>query len=71
MESEFLAATHEIARAHGGGVGAVSKDGVTTVWFSLVLRPDTLEPPGASPAGMPGSADDPMAWVIRSGSSGV
>jgi len=34
-----LALVREIARAHGGDVGAVSRNGLTTVWFSLPLRP--------------------------------
>ena len=32
-----LALVQEIARAHGGSVGAASADGVTTVWFGLPL----------------------------------
>ncbi len=35
-----LALVQEIARAHGGDAGAVSADGLTTVWFSLSLRLD-------------------------------
>ncbi len=35
-----LALVQEIARAHGGDVGAASADGLTTVWFSLSLRLD-------------------------------
>lgn len=36
-----LALVQEIARTHGGEVGAESGGGVTTVWFSLALRPPT------------------------------
>ncbi len=35
-----LALVQEIARAHGGEAGAESANGVTTVWFSLPLRPE-------------------------------
>jgi two-component system, OmpR family, sensor histidine kinase BaeS len=34
-----LALIREIARAHGGGAGAESAGGLTTVWFTLSLRP--------------------------------
>ena len=33
-----LSLVQEIARAHGGDVGAVTGRGLTTVWFSLALR---------------------------------
>lgn len=66
-----LALVHEIARAHGGSVGALSADGVTTVWFSLAPRPGTLEPRGTSPAQMPRSADDQTARVVGWGSPGA
>lgn len=36
-----LALVQEIARAHGGESGAERGGGVTTVWFSLALRPST------------------------------
>ncbi len=36
-----LSIVHEIAHAHGGKTGAVSANGITTIWFSLSLgRPD-------------------------------
>jgi signal transduction histidine kinase len=43
-----LALVQEIARAHGGDVGAVSAGGLTTVWFSLSLRLDAAA--ASSPA---------------------
>ncbi len=50
-----LALVQEIARAHGGKVGALSADGVTTVWFDLPLRP------GRSGAAAVASAAEPRA----------
>jgi signal transduction histidine kinase len=45
-----LALVQEIARTHGGGTCAASADGVTTVWFSLALRPGALKAGSAPPA---------------------
>ncbi len=66
-----LALVHEIARAHGGGTGAVSADGVTTVWFSLALRPDASEAHSASPARVPRTVDGDTVWAAWSGKPGV
>lgn len=44
-----LALVQEIARAHGGEAGAESGGGVTTVWFSLALRPATAATMSAVP----------------------
>ena len=60
-----LALVHEIAGAHGGGTGAVSTDGVTTIWFSLALRPGASEALGAAPAVAPRTADGEAAWAVR------
>lgn len=42
-----LALVQEIARAHGGDVGAASADGVTTIWFDLPVRPKLPTPHAA------------------------
>ena len=66
-----LALVHEIARAHGGGTGAVSADGVTTVWFTLALRPGASEAGGTSRDEAPGIADGNSAWATGRGIPGV
>ncbi len=43
-----LALVQEIARAHGGEVGAASADGVTTIWFELPIRPRPAAPLAAT-----------------------
>jgi two-component system, OmpR family, sensor histidine kinase BaeS len=43
-----LALVQEIARAHGGDVGAVSAQGVTTVWFTLPVQSGEAAAPGRS-----------------------
>jgi signal transduction histidine kinase len=58
-----LALVHEIARAHGGGTGAASANGITTIWFSLALRPGAAEARGASPARESPTADGKAAWA--------
>jgi len=52
-----LALVQEIARAHGGGAGAASADGRTSVWFSLALEPAAA--PATPAAGAEGAADEP------------
>jgi len=42
-----LSLVQEIARAHGGGVGAESADGLTTVWFDVPVRPVSGSLPAA------------------------
>ncbi len=54
-----LALVQEIARAHGGDVGAVSAGGLTTVWFSLSLRLDAAA--ASSPAVV--KAQRAAAWT--------
>lgn len=44
-----LAIVSEIARAHGGRVGALCRDGATTVWFSLGAR-GPVSPSPVAPA---------------------
>ncbi len=43
-----LSLVQEIARAHGGDVGAASADGVTTIWFELPIRPRPAAPHAAA-----------------------
>jgi two-component system, OmpR family, sensor histidine kinase BaeS len=42
-----LSLVQEIARAHGGSVGAESAGGLTTVWFELPVRPVSAVPAAA------------------------
>jgi two-component system sensor histidine kinase BaeS len=49
-----LALVHEIAQAHGGGTGASSEGGRTTVWFTLASAanvPPAAEPPASGDGG--------------------
>ncbi len=60
-----LALVQEIARAHGGGAGAASADGLTTIWFSLPLRPGTPEAPAAPLARAQGATDNGTTGARR------
>ena len=60
-----LALVQEIARAHGGGAGATSTDGLTTVWFTLSLRPAAPEAPAAALATAQRTTDNGTARTRR------
>ena len=67
-----LALVQEIARAHGGDVGAVSAGGLTTVWLSLSLRLDAAAAPSPGRVEARGVAAgapwDPAAADLRGAS---
>jgi two-component system, OmpR family, sensor histidine kinase BaeS len=42
-----LSIVREIARAHGGETGAANQDGLTTVWFTLLVRRAAAKAPSA------------------------